>query len=170
MSKGEKKKLVGCHQWQRGRLMNMMLSLMTTLMTKFKHDDMARTLDVGIKAIGTHWNSNGSKWPILWSFVAWWGHRTLRWFDGPCSHLMTTRWWFDCHWILYLDWHDDHGHIWSMKLRPKKPLNPQVGHMPIICHGALKIIKVEVEALNEKSLSYVEEGPKTIRSAFAFKS
>ena len=39
-----------------------------------------------------------------------------------------------------------------MKLKPKKPLNPQVGHMPIRCHGAVKIIKVEVEALNEKAL------------------
>ena len=41
---------------------------------------------------------NGSKWPIMWSFVAWWGHRTLRWFDGPRSHLMTTRWWFWSPW------------------------------------------------------------------------
>ena len=39
-----------------------------------------------------------------------------------------------------------------MNLKPKKPLNPQVGHMPIRCHGALKIVKVEVEALNEKAL------------------
>ena len=51
-----------------------------------------------------------------------------------------------------------------MKLKPKKPLkkswstyeglkkslDPQVGHMPIRCHGAVKIIKVEVEALNNK--------------------
>ena len=48
----------------------------------------------------------------------------------------------------------------------KKSLDPQVGHMPIRCHGALKIIKVEVEALNEKPL----EDLKTMRSAFAFKS
>ena len=37
--------------------MNMVLSLMTTLMTKGKHDDMARTLDVGIEAIEAHWNT-----------------------------------------------------------------------------------------------------------------
>ena len=37
----------------------MVLSLMITLLTKVNHDNMARTLDVGIKAIGTHWNT---KW------------------------------------------------------------------------------------------------------------
>ena len=41
---------------------------------------------------------------------------------------------------------------WSNYEGLKKSLDPQVGHMPIRCHGALKIIKVEVEALNEKSL------------------
>ena len=50
--------------------MNMVLSLVTTLMskvkcddkplmTKVKHDDLGRTLDVDIEAIGTHWNT---KW------------------------------------------------------------------------------------------------------------
>ena len=35
-------------------------------MTKVKHDDMARTLDVGIKAIGTHWNT---KWVQMTHYV-----------------------------------------------------------------------------------------------------
>ena len=50
--------------------MNMVLSLMTTLMTKVKHDDMARTLDVGIKSIGTHWNT---KWVQMTHYVVIYG-------------------------------------------------------------------------------------------------